>query len=153
MNKKIKRIYTFTDNMEAERIKAILKKKNIHSIIRSFHDSAFSSIYIKQYGEGELLVLEKDFPKAMKILSVYNNAIGTFSEPKDISFNHWYNSQIKKKMNAAIIIPIIFSIIPMIAGIFFLNFSQLSAKVCGIFLLFFAIFAIIISYLNWKAKK
>jgi outer membrane protein assembly factor BamE (lipoprotein component of BamABCDE complex) len=65
-----KKIITLENQMEAQRLAAILDEENIPHVVRSYHDSVYDGIFQAGRGWGHLEAPEE---YEDKILSIYEN--------------------------------------------------------------------------------
>jgi len=70
----MKKLITPENEVEANVIKSILEEQGICAEIKSFHDTAYDGLFQSQYGWGLILVSEKDFSKAKKIIQEWRDA-------------------------------------------------------------------------------
>ena len=70
----MKKVIQPENEAEANVIRSILEEHGISAEIRSFHDTAYDGLFQSQYGWGEILVSEADFPEAQRIVQEWMRA-------------------------------------------------------------------------------
>lgn len=84
----MKKILELNNEIEAQRISAILDENNIDFVIKKYKDSSFSGVYESQYGFGDLYVDAKDMRKVTSLIKEINLDYEAFPNSKDKNSNN-----------------------------------------------------------------
>ncbi len=78
------KVHTLEDRFEADLVSQILDENGISYLIRSYMDTAYDGLFLRQKGWGEVLVKERDIGNAKKLIKDFRTSLENEKEQDNL---------------------------------------------------------------------